>query len=109
MTSDSVKVQIDSVREMGRLLAATPMRDLESMNQTIAQVQLSFGANGAFGVLGAALGSACDEIKENAQRYLQEKRGQLADLHEKAMDTANTYVDGENSATTVAADMRARA
>jgi hypothetical protein len=109
MASESVKVQIDSVREMGRLLAADPMRDLEHMNQTIAQVRLSSGANGAFGVLGAALGGACDEVKENAQRYLQEKRRHLAGLHEKAMDTANTYVDGNNSATIVAANMRARA
>ncbi|MEV4564428.1 hypothetical protein AB0K12_11735 [Nonomuraea sp. NPDC049419] len=107
MDADAVAVVADSVREMGRDLADTPMRDLEEMTRAVARVRLSSGAYGAFGMLGGALGRSFDEVNEAAQRYLLAKRDQVAELHDRAYDTANGYVDGNAASASVAATMAA--
>jgi hypothetical protein len=105
MAPDKIEAQTDSIREMGRNIAGAPMRELEEMIRVIAQVHLSSGSYGAFGLLGGSLGQAFDEVKQAAQQYVAAKRAQVADIHDKAYDTANGYVDGDANAGRIAADM----
>ncbi|MEO3884302.1 hypothetical protein [Nonomuraea sp. B5E05] len=107
MTQDSVAAQVESIREMGRSMAAAPMRDLEEMSRAIGQVELTSGAYGAFGLFGGSLGQALDDVKAAARRYLSAKRDEVADIHDKAYSTANGYMDGDASAAGPAADMPA--
>lgn len=100
-----LKAKVDSIRAMGTKIATEPMQDLEQMNREIAGVYLATGPYGAFGVLGGSLGEALDEVKRAAQEYLAAKRGQLSDIHDRAYDTANTYVDGDGNAARTAANI----
>jgi hypothetical protein len=105
MNDEVVNVQPDTIRELGRMLADKPMRDLEDMNRPIAALNLSTSdAWAMFGLLlGTSLGSALDEVKLAAQQYLAAKRGELAGIHDKAFDTANQYVNGDVQAADLAA------
>ena len=103
--ADKVAVVADSVRGLGRDLAGSPMRDLEEMTRAVARVRLSSGAYGAFGMLGSALGRSFDEVNEAAQRYLLAKRDQIAEMHDKAYDTANAYVEGDAASAATAANL----
>ncbi|MEV4017836.1 hypothetical protein AB0J35_45830 [Nonomuraea angiospora] len=105
MSGDFVAAQVDSIREMGRNLAAAPMRDLERMSSAIGHVDLSSGAYGAFGLLGGSLGQAFDDVKRAALTYLTAKRAEVSGIHDKAYSTANTYVDGDGNAGRTAADI----
>ncbi|MEW1837337.1 hypothetical protein AB0392_05205 [Nonomuraea angiospora] len=105
MSGDFVATQADSIREMGRNLAAAPMRDLERMSSAIGHVDLSSGAYGAFGLLGGSLGQAFDDVKRAAVTYLRAKRAEVSAIHDKAYSTANTYVDGDGNAGRAAADI----
>ncbi|MEO3789181.1 hypothetical protein ABGB14_03170 [Nonomuraea sp. B10E15] len=107
MSQDSVAAQVESIRAMGRNMAAAPMHDLEEMSRAIGQVELTSGAYGAFGLLGGSLGQALDDVKAAARGYLSAKRDQVADIHDKAYSTANGYTDGDASAARLAAGMPA--
>ncbi|MET7337341.1 hypothetical protein [Nonomuraea sp. NPDC005650] len=105
MSDESVAAQVESIRQMGRNMAAAPMRDLERMYSAIGYVDLSAGAYGAFGVLGFSLGQAFDDVRKAAQDYLRAKRAEVAGIHDKAYSTANTYVDGDGTAGQAAANI----
>ncbi|NUO96381.1 MAG: hypothetical protein HOW71_00860 [Nonomuraea sp.] len=105
MATEPVAAQIDSIRQMGRNMAAAPMRDMEELMSVLARLDLSAGAYGAFGLLGGALGQAFDEVKQAAQQYVAAKRAELSGIHDKAYDTANGYVDGDGSAARLAANL----
>ncbi|MEV0380475.1 hypothetical protein [Nonomuraea sp. NPDC050643] len=100
---DKIAVEAESIREMGRKMADAPMRDLEEMARTVAQIELSaMGAYGAFGLLGGSLGESFDQVKRAAQQYLAGKRGEVSDIHNKAYDTANGYTGGDGDAARIA-------
>ncbi|MBB5778875.1 hypothetical protein [Nonomuraea jabiensis] len=105
MSGDFVATQAGSIREMGRNIAAAPMRDLERMSSAIRHVNLSAGAYGAFGLLGGSLEQAFDDVKRAALTYLAAKRAEVSGIHDKAYGTANTYVDGDANAGRTAADI----
>ncbi|GAA2697008.1 hypothetical protein [Nonomuraea recticatena] len=103
MSDDSRKleVEVESVRRLGRELTNAPMQLLDSLGKTIAAAELSSAAYGAFsvfGVIGGSLGDAHDEVKRAAEQYIQARRKELSDMHKKAFETANTYVEGDAQA-----------
>jgi hypothetical protein len=105
MSGEKVDVVVESMRHMARAIADAPMRDLEDMNRDVARIALTPGAFGAFGSMGGALGDAFDEVKLAAQTYLAAKRAQIAGIHDKAYDSANSYADGDSQAGQAAAGM----
>jgi hypothetical protein len=98
-------VQVESLREMARSMADVPMRDLEEMIRAIGQVALEAGSFGAFGTMGGSLGDAFEEVRLAALKYLAAKRAQVSEIHNKAYDSSNTYLDGDGQAAQKAADL----
>ncbi|MER6942886.1 hypothetical protein ABT294_02570 [Nonomuraea sp. NPDC000554] len=104
-----LKVEVDTILDMGRRIADAPMKQLDRLNATVSAVELSSGSYGVFGILGGSLGQAHDEVKEAARHYLASRREHVAGIRRKAFDTANQYGEGDGDAARTAAATQSHA
>ncbi|MFD1540615.1 hypothetical protein [Nonomuraea guangzhouensis] len=107
MTSENdlkrMRMDADSVREMGRNLGKQPMEHLNDMTRVVAGLNVHARHYGLFGFFGSSLEDALDQVKLAAHQYVAATRHELAEMESKAFDTANTAVQGDGAASGVMA------
>lgn len=93
-----MRMDADSVREVGRNLGKKPMKHLNDMTRVVAGLNVHARHYGLFGFFGSALEDALDQVKLAAHQYVSATRHELAEMESKAFDTANTAVQGDGAA-----------